>query len=190
MDHYSDNFLDYRGRKIANTRASCFLFASEKKRNFREISFTSWVGGCVCIKKIYHTPTHTCPDPHSHPHPQTPTHPSFLNSRVPGTESRQYCPEFPGFSTNSGIGRSSQSFGISTISQEFPGNSVSTQFSEFLSGITYSSQRLIFHHNTEREGEDERQFRYGILELERVPGILRIDGTRSMSLGPLLQHYD
>jgi hypothetical protein len=47
-----------------------------------------------------------------------------------------------------------------------PCNFVSTQFPEFRTGITYLSQRLIFDHNSMREGEGGKWFQYGIPGIE------------------------
>jgi len=73
-------------------------------------------------------------------------------------------PEFDGIPCNSGIPgigwrRNWTEFQELLPIPEFraiPCNSLSTQFPEFRTGITYLSQRLIFDHNTMREGEGER----------------------------------
>ncbi len=52
-----------------------------------------------------------------------------------------------GIASNSGIGRNSREF------RAIPCNSLSTQFPEFRTGIASLSQRLIFDHNSMREGE-------------------------------------
>jgi len=77
-------------------------------------------------------------------------------------------PELGGVGTNirnSGIGWNWNQFpesrelggdGIARNSWEFraiPCNSLSTQFPEFRTGITYLTQRLIFSHNSMREGK-------------------------------------